>query len=613
MEFQAYHGVNAATHQAHVTNLSKRGFGMISLSVYGEPGDAQYAAVWVNRPMPQWSAIHGVDGNGYQAWFNQNVKAGFGASLVSATGSGGDAIFAAVMTKGVGAGWVAHHGLTATQFKAVNDSAMTSGLRPHSVTIYGDSGSRLYAGVWWPNTDWVKWMVNQGDPASSYQHTFNLCTQLPGYTLNAWRPAYVALSNDHTYCSVYSDDVVDSWYARHGLTAAEYQTEFDNQKKAGRYPICVQGGGSGSDTRYAAVFAKNDVPEPRQWTATGQSVAAYQHVDQLFQAFMAKQAVRAAQVSILKNGATVFNRGYTWAEPGYRTTQPSDRFLLASCSKMFCEAAIQSLYDAKILSPGDAAFAKLGISNPSHVTDHDKITVQQLLDHTSGYDDGVAPYFDPTYSMGQIANSIGNPHPTRFDICKYMYSQPLQHAPGTTNAYSNFGYLMLAALVDNLGGTGDYWTYLKKTLLDPAGITEVEVISTAASGRHSDEAIAEDPGIGQNVLNPAVSDFVPSVYGGDGEINEVGVGNDGLGASAHALARFGHLHAVWGNGPRVNSGREGSTPGASTFVWTRDEFDIALTVNTRAWRPGTNPVTLPNGKKGSPVEQLQMQVDAAIS
>ena len=139
------------------------------------------------------------------------------------------------------------------------------------------------------------------------------------------------------------------------------------------------------------------------------------------------------------------------------------------------------------------------------------------------------------------------------------------------------------------------------------------MISTAASGRHGDEAIAEDPGIGQNVLNPTVSDLVPSVYGGDGEINEVGVGNDGLGASAHALAQFGHLHAVWGNGPRVNSGREGSTPGASTFVWTRDEFDIALTVNTRAWRPGTNPVTLPNGKKGSPVEQLQMQVDAAIS
>jgi hypothetical protein len=63
MDVQAYHGVSGATHQTHVTNLSKAGYGMISLSVYGDPGDAQYAAVWVDRPMPQWSAIHGVDGN----------------------------------------------------------------------------------------------------------------------------------------------------------------------------------------------------------------------------------------------------------------------------------------------------------------------------------------------------------------------------------------------------------------------------------------------------------------------------------------------------------------------------------------------------------------------
>jgi CubicO group peptidase (beta-lactamase class C family) len=280
---------------------------------------------------------------------------------------------------------------------------------------------------------------------------------------------------------------------------------------------------------------------------------------------------------------------------------------------MFCAAAIQSLYDAGTLSPGDHAFAKLAISNPGHVTDHDKITIQQLLDHTSGYDDTIAPYFDPTYAMGQIANSLGITQPTRHDICTYMYTQPLQHTPGAKYAYSNFGYLMLAALVDKHGGTGNYLTYLQKTLLVPAGITEVEVISTAAAGRHGDEAIAEDPGIGQNVLNPAVSDLVPSVYGGDGEINEVGVGNDGLGASAHALAEFAHRHAAWGNGPRANSAREGSTPGASTFVWTRNEFDIALTVNTRAWRPGTNPVKLPGGKTESPVEQFQAQVDAAIS
>src|ERR1700740_52111 len=44
--FQAYHGVSSAEHQAKFNALSQQGYRMISLSVYGDPGSAQYAAVW---------------------------------------------------------------------------------------------------------------------------------------------------------------------------------------------------------------------------------------------------------------------------------------------------------------------------------------------------------------------------------------------------------------------------------------------------------------------------------------------------------------------------------------------------------------------------------------
>jgi hypothetical protein len=85
--------------------------------------------------------------------------------------------------------------------------------------------------------------------------------------------------------------------------------------------------------------------------------------------------------------------------------------------------------------------------------------------------------------------------------------------------------------------------------------------------------------------------LVPAVYGGDGEINEVGDPNDGLAASAHALTQFIHLHAVWGNGPRAaGSARSGSTPGASTLAVSRwDGVDWACVVNTRDWPPSTSP------------------------
>jgi hypothetical protein len=95
------------------------------------------------------------------------------------------------------------------------------------------------------------------------------------------------------------------------------------------------------------------------------------------------------------------SRGYTWAEAGYRITQPSDRFLLASRSKMFLEAAVQSLYDAKKLTPDTKVYPLLGFSHPADPRS-DTITIQQHLDHMGGYDDD--PY--STTSAQPIAGRV---------------------------------------------------------------------------------------------------------------------------------------------------------------------------------------------------------------
>src|SRR5262249_10247764 len=142
------------------------------------------------------------------------------------------------------------------------------------------------------------------------------------------------------------------------------------------------------------------------------------------------------------------------------------------------------------------------------------------------------------------------------------------------------------AVVEHVSGM-KYFDYVKATLLEPAGITEVQVIPTLASQRTDNEAICEDEGLGLSPLDLSSQLLVPAVYGGDGEINEVGDPNDGIGASAHALTQFIHLHAVWGNGPRAPGyARSGSTPGASSLAASRsDGVDWAYVINTRDWPP----------------------------
>ena len=78
--FQAYHGVTSAQHQANFDSLSVQRYRMISLSVYGDPADARYAAVWVKRTGAAWVALHGVDSGGYKSFFNNCTAKGYDIS-----------------------------------------------------------------------------------------------------------------------------------------------------------------------------------------------------------------------------------------------------------------------------------------------------------------------------------------------------------------------------------------------------------------------------------------------------------------------------------------------------------------------------------------------------
>ena len=314
MNFQAYHGVDAAQHQANFNRLSAQGYRMISLSVYGDANSPLYAAVWVQRSGTDWVAVHGVDASGYQSFFNTWTSQGYVPVLVSATGPIANAVFAAVFEQGISGPWQARHGVPlgpANQggsFNYFNGSFASQNLYIRSFAIYGDSANRYYIAVWHSNPGYVKWHVHPADAAADYQTTFNAETQLPGYGLHGYRPAYVALSADQTYCSVFKDDVVGPWLARHGMTSAEYQAVFDQQVAKGYYPICVQGGGTTANAVYAAIFAQQDIPYARQWTATGTPVPSLAAFDNAFQQFMQTNAVRAAQFTLSRNGSVLLAR-----------------------------------------------------------------------------------------------------------------------------------------------------------------------------------------------------------------------------------------------------------------------------------------------------------------
>jgi len=277
--FQEYHALDGAQHRAQIETLRAQGYRMISLGVYGDADSPLYAAVWVKRSGPKWEAIHGVNSTAHQTFINTWKSKGYKPVLVLATGPSANAVYAAVVEEG--AEGEDKYDIPFDEFLNLNadkslESIRMRNLHLRSFAIYGEPNDRRFIAVWQPNPGYVKWFVHAVSAADSTQN-IDLNSQLPGYfkadygfsgsakqlplgyRLNGYRLAGVALSAYHVYCYVFADDVVGPWKERHGMTRVECEEELKEQKDAGYYPICLQGGGTTANPVYAAIFAKQDI------------------------------------------------------------------------------------------------------------------------------------------------------------------------------------------------------------------------------------------------------------------------------------------------------------------------------------------------------------------
>ena len=237
-----------------------------------------------------------------------------------------------------------------------NQRAFDQGFIPRCLAVYGSAGNPLFVGVWIQNDKPVPWAWWWTDP-NAYQRFFDAEFD------DGVRPAYLSVAPAHWILSVFRDEPVGEWWARHNLTAADYQAEFDLRTGQGLTPLVVQAGGEGDDTRYASVFVRDDTPIARRFWVTGTSFDGSGELDDIVRTFMAAHAIRAMSVAVARAGIVVVNRGYTWAEPNYPITQPGTLFRVASVSKIFTCAAIDRLVSTGRLTLSTAAFPFLGITS----------------------------------------------------------------------------------------------------------------------------------------------------------------------------------------------------------------------------------------------------------
>jgi hypothetical protein len=242
--YYAYHGFNSAASDAMIHKLIKQRYRPIAFSV-SNAASPRYASSWVKAPGASFWIYQDMSANGYQQRFNTYRDKGFQPTVVSATGSGNDAVFAAIFEKATGK-WFAKHGITTAQFNSANKTAAKEGYILTSVNVYGTPSDPRYAAIWSENRSGMGWAYTYGK--TSAQNSVEFKTRVA----NGYRPTDIAVAPGGTYTTVWIKDASTPFYAYQGMSSSGYQRRFEQLRAKGFYPVQVDA----ENGTYAAVWAK---------------------------------------------------------------------------------------------------------------------------------------------------------------------------------------------------------------------------------------------------------------------------------------------------------------------------------------------------------------------
>jgi N-acyl-D-amino-acid deacylase len=260
--------------------------------------------------------------------------------------------------------------------------------------------------------------------------------------------------------------------------------------------------------------------------------------------------VPGAALAVSRNGRLIFAHGYGYANTATQEpVQPDGLFRIASITKPITATAVFKLIQDGKLQLDTTPFTTIlsDFTPPPGQTEDpriNEITVQDLLYHAGGWDRSVAcpPYSmngcDPPFVFADIAaEAVGAPAPATPDqLIRFMLGRPLQHDPGTTYAYSNFGYIVLGKIIERVSGQS-YEDYIRDNILDPLQIERMQLGGSLLSDRQPAEVEYYDfPGASlvTSVFPPYSS--VPAPYGGFSV--ELNTANGGWIASTMDLLRY---------------------------------------------------------------------------
>ena len=299
--------------------------------------------------------------------------------------------------------------------------------------------------------------------------------------------------------------------------------------------------------------------------------AIAQKTDDLVEKYIALDIFSGA-VLIAEDGKPFYKKSFGLAdrENGIKNTI-NTKFDIGSMNKTFTKVVIYQLVEEGNLKLDDKLGNYLeGFPNEAS----EKITIENLLNHTSGYGDYHSPEYFNLPKENKTINGL-------LQIIKIL---PLHFEPGTDQDYSNAGYILLGGIIEKVTGKS-YYQNVRERITEPLGLNETylenkdQVPDRAIGYFKNAKGEIEDNGNEFNVPNPdggfhsTVSDIL-KFY------REYFYGNKLLSAETkNKMEEFGYYDEVSKTGGAIP--QAGGFPGANTVIYEilRDKISIIVFAN----------------------------------
>jgi len=185
---------------------------------------------------------------------------------------------------------------------------------------------------------------------------------------------------------------------------------------------------------------------------------------------LSKKDEFAGSVIVAKDGKPIFSNAYGYADQeSKRKNNLETKFNLGSINKLFTMLAIGILADEGKLSFSDT----IGKYLPSYPNKkaREKVTIKHLLTMSSGIGDIFGDEYEAT------------PKSKLRNIKAYLplfASKPLAFEPGSDRRYSNGGFLVLGAIIEEASGQ-TYYDFVRERIFKPIGMNDTDSYESDAT------------------------------------------------------------------------------------------------------------------------------------